>query len=171
MTTASPAEHSHLVARRVLVRSWTAAVPARVRQLAGHRENGSQAIQFVALLGPLLLLLMVVVGVHRAASDNLAVDAAAYDAARAASIARTASEAQSAAQSAADASLAQTGLVCADRSVTLNLAGFTVAVGQPATVSATVSCTATSAGLPGLIGSKSFSSTAVSPLDSYRERS
>lgn len=157
-------------ARRRDVQPGRAALRRRVRHLAEHREDGSQAIQFVALLGPVLLLLMVVVGVHRAAADNLAVDAAAYDAARAASIARTAPEAQSAAQAAVGASLAQTGLVCADRTVTLNLAGFTVAVGQPATVSATVSCTATSAGLLGLTGAKSFTSTAVSPLDSYRER-
>ena len=153
-----------------VVKTRRASTRSRAWHLAGRREEGSQGIQMAAMVAPCLLLLMVGVAIHRAAADNLAVDTAAYDAARAASIARTAGQAQASGQAAADASLAQSGLVCADRTVALNLSGFDVPVGQPATVSATVSCTATTAGMPWVTGGRSFTSTAVSPLDSYRER-
>ena len=153
-----------------LVRRWSAGCRRRVEQLLQHRDAGSEAIEVTAMILPLFILVMLVVVFHRAAADNQAVDAAAYDAARAASISRTVDEAGAAAQAAAAASLAQNGLTCADRTVTPNLGGFAVPVGEPATVSVTVSCTATSDGLWRVTGSRTFTSTAVSPLDSFRER-
>ena len=68
-----------------------------------------------------------------------AVEQAAESAARTASIARTPALAQSTAQTTAADSLDQQGLEC-DTSVQVDISGFTVQVGTPATVSATVTC-------------------------------
>jgi hypothetical protein len=52
------------------------------------------------------------------------------------------------------------------------LPGFQAQVGQPAAVSATVTCVVSLAQIivPGLPGSKTIQETFTSPLDPYRER-
>ena len=144
--------------------------PRPARWPGERRDRGASGIQFAALAAPLLLLLLVGVGVYRAAQANLAVGAAAYDAARAASISRTAGQAQSTARQAAAASLTQLGLACTNPQVTLDLTGFTQPVGQPATVTATVTCTADTSEL-GIGPGRTYTATAMSSLDTYRERS
>ena len=56
--------------------------------------------------------------------------------------------------------------------VALDVAGFAVPVGLPAQVMATVTCVVALAdlALPGFPGSRTVTATAVSPLDTYRER-
>ena len=99
------------------------------------------------------------------------VDAAARDAARQASIARSPAAALAAAQLSAQAALSQDGLDCAPV-VDVGTAGFGSPLGQPAQVSATVTCTVPLADLivPGLPGSETLRSTFTSPLDPYRGR-
>ena len=101
-----------------------------------------------------------------------AIEAAAHDAARAASISRTAAEAQANAYAAARATLSQQGLHCASLTVTVDTAGFAVPVGQPAAVSATVTCVVDFSDLvaDGLPGSRTMTSTFVSSLDTFRTR-
>lgn len=136
-----------------------------------QRERGSSGVQMAAGVLPLLALLVLVVAMFRAGRANMSVDAAAYDAARAASIARTADQAQADAARAAAASLTQQGLSCVSQSVSIDTSGFASPVGAPATVRASVSCTITAADLGyGIGGDRTYTATAVSALDTYRER-
>lgn len=100
------------------------------------------------------------------------VQAAANDAARAASIARTQPAAQTAADTAATRGLANHQLVCAATAVSVDTSGFTTEVGQPASVSATVRCevSSTSLGIPIPVGTVIVEETMTSPLDTYRSR-
>lgn len=137
-----------------------------------RKQRGSAAVE-VAVAAPLLMLIvLVVVAGGRLELARGAVQQAAADAARSASIARTASEATSTATSAAGATLANQGLRCQPGRVTVDTAGFATAVGTPAQVAATVSCTVPLAdlGLPGLPGSRVVSATVTSPLDTHRGR-
>lgn len=144
---------------------------ARLRaRLSG--DEGSASIEAVILAVPLGLLIVLAIIGGRIQVAGSAVEAAAHDAARAASISRTATAARSNATTAAHTSLDQSDLHCASLTVSVNTAGFAVPVGQPASVSATVTCIVdfhdiVTAGLP---GSKTLTATFVSPLDTYRTR-
>jgi len=71
----------------------------------------------------------------------------------------------------AQAALSQDGLDCSP-AVTVNTAGFGVPVGQPAQVSATVTCTVPLGDLivPGMPGSRTLRAFFTSPLDPFRAR-
>jgi len=101
-----------------------------------------------------------------------AIEAAAHDAARAASISRTAGQAQASAYAAAGATLGQQGLHCASLTVQVDTAGFAVPVGQPATVAVTITCVVDFSDLvaDGLPGSKTLNASFVSVLDTFRTR-
>jgi hypothetical protein len=81
------------------------------------------------------------------------------------------SVAQGAVQAAARDALRQDSLDCRPV-VTVDTAGFGVPVGQPAHVSASVTCTVRLSDLlvPGLPGSKTLRASFTSPLDPYRSR-
>lgn len=145
-----------------------ARVTARSR---GRRDAGNAALELVVLAPVLLFLLGLVIAAGRTSIAQGSVDAAARDAARQASISLTPQAAQAAALSSASAALSQDGLDC-DPVVTVDTSEFSVPVGEPATVSATVSCTVRLSDLlvPGLPGSETLTSTFTSPLDPYRER-
>jgi hypothetical protein len=101
-----------------------------------------------------------------------AVEQAAVDAARAASLARTGALADTAARDAASRSLADQDLDCATITIRVDTSGFRTRPGQSASVDTTVTCLLrlTDLALPGLPGSKRISATAVSAIDTYRER-
>jgi Flp pilus assembly protein TadG len=144
------------------------------RALTGRRrradaDRGSIAIE-LAVLGPALMLVFgLIIAAGRLANAHNAVDNSAAAAARAASLARTAPSARDAARDAAQRELA--GRHCTAVTVAVNTAGFAVPVGQPATVRVTVTCPVrlSDIGLPGL-GSRTVTATAVSPIDTRRER-
>ncbi|MEU8073095.1 TadE/TadG family type IV pilus assembly protein [Micromonospora sp. NPDC049151] len=140
------------------------------RRIRGQR--GSVSIE-MAVVAPAILALFAgaVIG-GRVNLARQALEASAYDAARTASLARTASEANAEALSAATSTLDAQGLSCASLNVTVSTAGFGVPVGQPATVTATVTCTATfsDVALPGMPGTVPLSASFTSPLDTYRSR-
>jgi hypothetical protein len=119
----------------------------------------------------LLALLMLVVAAGRTSIAQGAVDAAARDAARQASIALTAAEAQANGQASATAALREDGLDCVPH-VFIDTTEFGAPVGQPAHVTAVVRCTVPLADLtlPGLPGSVLLHASFSSPLDLYRER-
>jgi len=135
------------------------------------RDDGNAALELVVLAPVLLFLLGLVVAAGRTSIAQGSVDAAARDAARQASIALTPGAAQASALSSAQAALSRDGLDC-DPVVTVNTAGFGVPVGEPATVTATVSCQVPLSDLlvPGLPGSRTLRFTFTSPLDPFRER-
>jgi Flp pilus assembly protein TadG len=141
----------------------------------------------VAILAPVFIWLIVLAGmVGRAAVAGQAIDFAAHDAARAASIARDADEAKTAAAAAAADQLDWTGLSCADEPTlvfTGHLGGDEVGFdeafgslpGQDASVTVTVSCFVsyldlTIAGVD-MDDGASIEAEFTSPLDRYRARS
>jgi Flp pilus assembly protein TadG len=144
---------------------------ARARRPGGTRDGGNAALELVVLAPVLLFLLGLVIAAGRTSIAEGSVAAAARDAARQASISLTPSAAQAAALSSATAALSQDGLDCQPR-VTVDTSGFGVAVGVPATVTATVTCQVRLSDLivPGLPGSKTLRASFTSPLDPYRER-
>ena len=137
-----------------------------------NRSAGNAPMELLILAPVVLLLVSLVIAAGRTALAQNSVNAAARDAARQASIARSSWQARAAARSAAIADLAGQGLRCAPASVSVRLAGFAVPAGQPASVSATVTCRVRLADLliPGTPGGSTLSATFSSPLDPYRGR-
>jgi Flp pilus assembly protein TadG len=135
-------------------------------------DRGSVTLEFVVLTPVLLALLGLLIMAGRVAIASNSVEAAADEAARSASISRTAAGARSSAQDGARRSLAQQDLRCTSVQVDVDTSGFAVPVGLPAQVSATVTCVVSLAdlALPGFPGSRTVTATAVSPVDTYRER-
>lgn len=135
-------------------------------------ERGSAAVE-VVLLAPVVvgMLLLVIFG-GRVALSKQAVQSAATDAARVASIARSATEATSAAKQMARTSLANQSLSCVRTQVVVDVGGFSKPVGVAATVSVAVVCEVLTAdlSLPGLPGTLTIESEMASALDTYRER-
>ena len=129
-------------------------------------------LEFVVLAPVLLALIALLVMAGRVAIASNSVEAAADEAARSASISRTAAGARSAAQDGARRSLAAQDLRCSSVQVNVDTSGFAVPVGLPAQVRATVTCDVALGDLavPGFPGSRTVTATAVSPLDTYRER-
>jgi len=126
----------------------------------------------VILTPGLLLVIAVLVFGGRVALAGQSVEAAAGEAARVASLARTQPEADGAAAAAAELSLSQQGLQCLSTEVVVDTSGFAVPVGTAASITATVTCVVELSDLaaPGFPGSRTVTATAVSVLDTYRER-
>ncbi len=135
-------------------------------------ERGSEAIETVIGVSAFVLLIGLVGAGGRIAVAQQAVEAAAADASRSASLARTQGQAASQATSSASASLANQHLRCRSRQVRVDTSGFATPVGTPSRVSATITCVVdlSDIAIPGLPGSKTLRSTMSSPLDTYRER-
>ncbi|HCT76694.1 MAG TPA: hypothetical protein DGT23_08930 [Micromonosporaceae bacterium] len=135
-------------------------------------DRGAASIELAVLTPAVIAFFAAVVIAGRITLALQAADSAAYDAARTASLARSAAEAQTEARSAALASFSSQGITCLTLTVTVNTAGFSVPVGQSATVSVNVSCLAElrDVALPGMPGSTTLTSSFVSPLDRYRSR-
>jgi hypothetical protein len=135
------------------------------------RELGSAALELVVLAPVLLGLLGLVIAAGRTSIAQASVDAAARDAARQASIALTPQAAVAAGKASALAALRADGLDC-HPVVSIDAAGFGVPPGQPAVVSASVTCTVplSNLALPGLPGQHTLTASFSSPLDVYRSR-
>ena len=109
----------------------------------------------------------------RVASTDNTVQAAAYAAARDASLSR-AGDAVPHAIAAAETAIGD-NTPCVNLDVTIGGNGLTTGLGQAGTVSATVTCTVSYVdlflpGLVGLPGTFTVTKTAFSPVDPYRER-
>lgn len=150
------------------------------------RDRGSVSVE-VAILAPAFIALLVLAGVAgRTAVAAEAVEAAAHDAARAASISRDAGTAGQRARDAAVRQLDWRGLSCTD-TPTVDLSGavngqatsfaaaFRSSVGQQASVTVRLTCTVDLSdlmldALPGMPSSRRVSASFTSPLDRYRSR-
>jgi Flp pilus assembly protein TadG len=135
-------------------------------------DRGGVTLEFVVLAPVLLALIGLLIMAGRVAIAANSVEAAADEAARSASISRTAAGARSAAQDGARRTLAAQDLRCSSVQVDVDTSGFGVPVGLPAQVRATVTCVVAlgDLALPGFPGSRTVTATAVSPVDTYRER-
>jgi Flp pilus assembly protein TadG len=137
------------------------------------REDGSIAVEVAILMPAFLLLIAVAAVIGRQTVAQTAIEGAAHDAARAASISRTAPTAKAHGEEAARSVLTDQGLHCDPVTVTIDTSQFARALGQPAAVTATVSCSVafSDIAVPGLPGNRTLSATFTSPLDIYRSRS
>ncbi|MEA2703143.1 MAG: hypothetical protein QOD63_1088 [Actinomycetota bacterium] len=138
-----------------------------------RHDEGSVTLETVVLAPAFLLFLAVLVVGGRVALAGNAVAEAADEAARAASIARTATTARATAEDTALAALRRQSLHCSSTpTVTIDTAGFAVPVGQPAQVTATVTChvNLSDLAIPGFPGGRTVTATSVSTLDTYRQR-
>ncbi|MDR7278859.1 TadE/TadG family type IV pilus assembly protein [Catenuloplanes atrovinosus] len=144
-----------------------------------RRDRGSVSVEVAILTPAFIALIVTAFVVGRTATATNAVDLAAHDAARAASIARDAASADTAARAAAEKALAQQDVTCTNSNVisygTPNslLGAFATPVGQPASVVVTVTCVISFAdlGFPGVPGDRTKQATYESVLDTYRSRS
>lgn len=135
-------------------------------------ERGSAAVEAVVGVPAFVLFVGLIIFGGRTATTHSAVESAAADAARSASIARTAAAAKSDANSAAQSSLANQDIHCLSVTVTVDLSDFAKSVGQAGSVSTTVECRLDLGDLsvPGVPGSRVIKATSTSPLDTFRER-
>lgn len=135
-------------------------------------ERGSATLELAIITPAVLLLLGLIVMAGRVGLASGTVEHAATSAAREATLARDATSAIAAARSAVAADLTAQGVACASSSVDVDAAGFAAALGEPATVTVTVSCTVALSDLavPGLPGSRTMTASATSTLDRYRSR-
>jgi Flp pilus assembly protein TadG len=142
-------------------------------RLPERDERGAVTVELVIVVPALVIMLGLLIAGGRIWFAKSTVDQAAQSAARAASLARDAGAARETGRDAAHASLATGGLECGGESVSIDTGGFAVAVGAPATVRATVSCTISFSDvvLTGLPGSMTVVRSEGSALDTYRARS
>jgi TadE-like protein len=136
------------------------------------REDGNAALELLVPAPVILFLLGFVIAAGRTSIAQGAVDAAARDAARQASISLTPAAAEAAAQASARAALSQDGLDC-NPQVFVDTSQFIPQdVGHPASVTATVKCRVPLSDLvvPGMPGSRLLTFQFTSPLDPFRER-
>lgn len=134
-------------------------------------DTGNAALELVVLAPVILFMLGLVIAAGRTSIARGAMDAAARDAARQASISLTPAAAEAAAQASARAALSQDGLDC-NPLVRVDTSQFGNPLGRPANVRAFVQCRVPLSDLvvPGLPGSMLLTSTFTSPLDPFRER-
>jgi len=138
----------------------------------GVKERGSAAIETAVGVPAFLLFIALIIGAGRIAIARQAVEAAAAEGARSASIERTVAAADHSAKTAADATLANQQLQCASTWVVVDTSGFARPVGTPATVSVTITCVVnlSDVAIPGLPGTLPITETISSPLDTYSGR-
>jgi Flp pilus assembly protein TadG len=141
-------------------------------RLTRRDERGSASIEAAIGVPAFLLFVALIIGAGRVAIAHQAVEAAAAEAARSASIERAQVVAVRAAGDAAAATLANQQLQCLSTRIDVDTSGFAVPVGTPASVSATVTCVVnlSDVSVPGLPGSLTITETVSSPLDTYRGR-
>jgi Flp pilus assembly protein TadG len=138
-----------------------------------HREAGSISIELAILLPAFVALTVLAIVLGRQMIAQNSVDLAAHDAARAASLERTAATAKAAAIDAARSTLLSQRTTCRTLHITVDTTQFSRPVGEPATVTATISCEVAFAdvAMPGMPGSRTVRASFASPLDRYRSRS
>lgn len=142
------------------------------RGTARHGERGSAAIEAVIGVSAFVMLGTMIIAGGRVAITQQAVEAAAAEAAREASIARDPGTAQAAARARGLASLDNQEVPCTARDVNVDTRGFSAPLGTAATVEAIVTCDVdlSDVALPGVPGELTITRTMSSPIDSYRER-
>lgn len=142
------------------------------KSLQSRCESGSSSVSFAIIAPAILLVIGFLFFAGRVSIAGNVVESAAVAAARDASLARTQTGAIASAESAARRVLAEQGTSCSTLTVNIDTSGFRAPLGQLGTVKATVLCIAnlSDIGIPGIPGSKSLTSSSVSPVDSYRQR-
>lgn len=136
--------------------------------------RGSISVELAVLTPAFLMLIVIAIAYGRVSIAANAVDVAAHDAARAASISRSAGAAELAAVQAAEAALNQQGLLCVDGpNVRVDTSGFADGGLDLSYVIVDVSCTVPFTDLPLLpiaASGHTVETRFVSAIDVFRER-
>ena len=135
-------------------------------------ERGSAAIEAAIGVPAFALFVGLIIFGGRTASTHEALQSAAADGARTASLARDAQTARADAREAAVASIANQKIGCSDVEVTVDTNDFNKQAGVPGSVNVTVACRLNLSDLavPGIPGSRVMRATMSSPIDTWRER-
>lgn len=130
-------------------------------------ERGVMALEVVVLTPVLIAAIMMIAAGARYADARGQTNSAAYAAARAASLTTDQEAAVQAGESAAEATMSQRGHACADLKVDVDAGDFS----PGGDVRATVTCVTDLSDIVGfgLPGSKTFTFTAVVPLEQHRD--
>jgi Flp pilus assembly protein TadG len=137
------------------------------------RERGSVSVEMAMLAPVFALLLFASIWFGRIAVATNAIDVAAHDAARAASISRTASSAATNAEAAANQALDQQGLDCVGGpNVQPDTSGFGQTDVDLEFVTVTIVCDVSfnDIAFPGVPRTWTVESTFISPIDVFREQ-
>lgn len=134
-------------------------------------ERGSAAIEAVIGIPAFGLFVGLIIFGGRTASTDEALQSAAAEGARSASLARDAQTARAQALEAAAASIANQDVGCSAVEVTVDTGDFAKQPGVPGSVAVTVSCRLALSDLsvPGVPGSRVMRATMSSPIDTWRE--
>lgn len=135
-------------------------------------DRGSASVEAAVGVPAFVLFIGLIIFGGRTATTHEAVESAAADAARSASIARTSFGAQHDADKAAQAGLTNQQIHCLSVDVSLDASDFNKPVGETGTVAVTVRCRLdlTDLSVPGVPGSRVIQATMSSPLDTWRQR-
>jgi Flp pilus assembly protein TadG len=135
-------------------------------------ERGSAALEAALGVPAFALFVGLVIFGGRTATTHQALQSAAADAARSASLARNEDVARAEAREAATSSIANQKIGCSAIDVTVDTSDFGKQPGVPGSVNVTVSCRLDLSDLavPGVPGSRVMRATMSSPIDTWRER-
>ncbi|QSB14928.1 pilus assembly protein [Natronosporangium hydrolyticum] len=137
------------------------------------RQRGSAALEMAVIMPLFVVLFTTAVVLGRTGHAISAVEMAAYDGARTASLARDAGTAQVQAQATVTERLSDRGYACVGGpEVVVDTSGFAQDVGEPASVTVTVTCRVSFADIDllGVPADQRMSASFTSPLDQYRIR-
>jgi Flp pilus assembly protein TadG len=135
-------------------------------------ERGSAALEAAIGVPAFALFVGLVIFGGRTATTHQALQSAAADAARSASLARNADVARANAREAATSSITNQKIGCSAIDVAVDTSDFDKQPGVPGSVNVTVSCRLDLSDLavPGVPGSRVMRATMSSPIDTWRER-
>ena len=137
-----------------------------------QNERGSAAIEAAVGVPAFALFVGLIIFGGRTATTHEALESAAAEAARSASIARDPASATTDARQAAVTSISNQQIHCTDINVDVDTTDFNKAPGQTGAVRVRLSCRLELSDLavPGVPGSRVLSATMSSPIDTWRER-
>ena len=137
-----------------------------------HDERGSAAIEAAIGVPAFALFVGLIIFGGRTATTHEALQSAAADAARSASLARDAEVARADAREAATFSVTTQKIGCSAIEVDVDTSDFNKQPGIPGSVNVTVSCRLdlSDLAIPGVPGSRVMRATMSSPIDTWRER-
>lgn len=127
-------------------------------------DGGSASVELTLLVPVIVLALVLMVVAGRQVSAALIAQDASAAAARAASLQREAGAARTQARQAAEQELIDRGLICSPFSARVDTSRFA----PGGVVEVEVQCTVAVLDLGGLGGQRTWSASAVSPVDPYR---
>ena len=135
-------------------------------------ERGSAALEAAIGVPAFALFVGLVIFGGRTATTHQALQSAAADAARSASLARNADVARADARAAATSSITNQKIGCSAIDVVVDTSDFDKQPGVPGSVNVTISCRLDLSDLavPGVPGSRVMRASMSSPIDTWRER-